>query len=105
MDENQRVLVIGATQGTGHMVVNLLLRDGHQVRALARNEAKAKEKLSSPVEIVVGDITKLNTLPNAMRDVDHIIFTATSDYFKITFPLNQSAGYGETRCHHLSWIV
>ena len=47
MDENQRVLVIGATQGTGYLIVNLLLRDGYQVRALARNEAKAKEKLSS----------------------------------------------------------
>lgn len=76
MDGNQRVLVIGATQGTGHLIVNLLLRDGYQVRALARNKAKAKEKLSSPVEIVVGDITKLNTLPSAMKDVDHIIFTA-----------------------------
>jgi NAD(P)-dependent dehydrogenase (short-subunit alcohol dehydrogenase family) len=49
MDENQRVLVIGATQGTGYLIVNLLLRDGYQVRALARNETKAKEKLSSPV--------------------------------------------------------
>ena len=76
MDMNQRVLVIGATQGTGYQIVNLLLRDGYQVRALARNEAKAKAKLSSAVEIVVGDITKLNTLPSAMKDADHIIFTA-----------------------------
>src|SRR5713226_7772918 len=76
MNVNQRVLVIGATQGTGHLVVNLLLRDGYQVRALARNEAKAKERLSSPVQIVVGDITKLITLASAMKDVDHIIFTA-----------------------------
>ena len=73
---NERVLVIGATQGTGYLIVNLLLRDGYQVRALARNEAKAKEKLSSAMEIIVGDITKLNTLPSAMKDVDHIIFTA-----------------------------
>ena len=76
MGENQRVLVIGATRGTGYLIVNLLLQDGYQVRALARNEAKAKEKLSSPVEIVVGDITKPNTLQRAMRDVDDIIFTA-----------------------------
>ena len=69
-------MVIGATQGTGYQIVNLLLRDGYQVRALARNEAKAKAKLSSAVEIVRGDITKLNTLPSAMKDVDHIIFTA-----------------------------
>ncbi len=76
MDENQRVLVIGATQGTGYLIVNLLLRHGYQVRALARNEAKAKEKLSSAVEIVVGDITKPNTLQAAMKDLDGIIFTA-----------------------------
>jgi len=76
MGENQRVLVIGVTQGTGHVIVSLLIQDGYQVRALARNEAKARERLSSPVEIVVGDITKLNTLPSAMKDVDHIIFTA-----------------------------
>src|SRR6266446_3286843 len=76
MDMNERVLVIGATQGTGSLIVNLLLRDRYQARALARNEAKAKEKLSSAVEIAVGDITKLNTLPSAMKDVDHIIFTA-----------------------------
>jgi len=74
IEVNQRVLVIGATQGTGYVIVNLLLRDGYRVRALARNEAK--EKLSSPVEVVVGDITKLNTLPTAMKDVDHIMFTA-----------------------------
>ncbi len=73
---NARVLVIGATQGTGNQITNLLLRDGYQVRTLARNEAKAKGKLSSAVEIVPGDVTKLNTLPSAMKDVNHIIFTA-----------------------------
>ena len=76
MDVNTRVLVIGATQGTGNQIANLLLRDGYQVRALARNEAKAKAKLNSAVEIVLGDITKLNTLPGAMKDADCIIFTA-----------------------------
>jgi len=74
MDVDTRVLVIGATQGTGNQIANLLLRIGYQVRALARNEAKAK--LNSAVEIVRGDITKLNTLPGAMKDTDSIIFTA-----------------------------
>jgi uncharacterized protein YbjT (DUF2867 family) len=69
-------LVIGATQGTGNQIANLLLRDGYQVRALARNEAKAKTKLDSAVEIVPGDVTKLKTLPSAMKDVHCIIFTA-----------------------------
>jgi uncharacterized protein YbjT (DUF2867 family) len=68
-------LVIGATHGTGNQIINLLLRDGYQVRALARNEAKAKTKLNSAVEIVPGDVTKLKTLPSAMKDVGYIIFT------------------------------
>jgi uncharacterized protein YbjT (DUF2867 family) len=28
------------------------------------------------VEVVVGDITKADTLPDAIKDVDHVIFTA-----------------------------
>jgi len=69
-------LVIGATQGTGNQIAKLLLRDGYRVRALARNEANAKAKLNSAVEIMPGDITKPNTLPGAMKDADCIIFTA-----------------------------
>jgi len=68
--------VIGATQGTGNQIAKLLLRDGYRVRALARNEANAKAKLNSAVEIMPGDITKPNTLPGAMKDADCIIFTA-----------------------------
>ena len=68
--------MIGATQGTGNQIAKLLLRDGYRVRALARNEANAKAKLNSAVEIMPGDITKPNTLPGAMKDADCIIFTA-----------------------------
>src|SRR5713226_3839034 len=75
-DPSPRVLVIGATQGTGYQISTLLLHEGYRVRALARNEAKAKRTLSSPVEVVVGDVTKAGTLPDAVKDVDHIIFTA-----------------------------
>ncbi len=76
MDINPRVLVIGATQGTGYQIATRLLQEGYRVRALARNEAKAKRALSSAVEIVVGDVTKASTLPDATKDVDHVIFTA-----------------------------
>src|SRR5712692_681756 len=73
---NPRVLVIGATQGTGYQIATRLLQEGYRVRALARNEAKAKRALSSPVDVVVGDITRAGTLPDAIKDVDHVIFTA-----------------------------
>ena len=81
MPQSERVLVIGATQGTGSEIVWLLLHDGYRVRVLARDEAKAKEKFGNQkfggaVEIVAGDITKPSTLPAAMSGVDHIILTA-----------------------------
>ena len=74
--DSPRVLVIGATQGTGNQIASLLLREGYRVRALARSAAKAIRTLSSLVEVVVGDITKAGTLSDALKDVDHVIFTA-----------------------------
>jgi uncharacterized protein YbjT (DUF2867 family) len=72
----ERVLVIGATQGTGLHIVRRLLRDGYAVRVLAREPARAKVVLSSEVEIVRGDVTQANTLAAAMPGVDHVVLTA-----------------------------
>jgi uncharacterized protein YbjT (DUF2867 family) len=76
MPAGERVLVIGATQGTGSHVVQRLLRDGYAVRVLARNEARAKARFGDTVEIVAGDITRPETLPPAVRGVDHLVLTA-----------------------------
>ncbi len=73
---NERILVVGGTRGTGFHIVNLLLHGGYRVRAVARNQEQAKRKLSAAVEVVGGDITKPDTLPAVVNDVDHIIFTA-----------------------------
>jgi uncharacterized protein YbjT (DUF2867 family) len=72
----ERVLVIGGTRGTGYLIVNRLQQEGYQVRVLARNEVQAREKLGPAVEIVEGDITKPETLPGALKGMDHMIFTA-----------------------------
>lgn len=71
-----KVLVIGATQGTGFKVVQQLLRENYEVRIFARNEQKAREKFSEKVEITIGDLQKPTTMPEAVKDIDHIIFTA-----------------------------
>ena len=73
---NDRVLVIGGTRGTGFFIANRLLQHGYRVRAVARNEAQAKRKLGAGVEVVAADITKPETLRAAVKDVDHIVFTA-----------------------------
>jgi uncharacterized protein YbjT (DUF2867 family) len=71
-----RVLVIGATRGTGAEIVSRLLRDGFTVRALARDEHRARAKFGDRVEIIPGDVTRRETLVPAVRGAQHVIFTA-----------------------------
>lgn len=73
---NARVLVIGGTRGTGLLIARLLNRRGYRVRVLARDPAGASTRLGTAIELIAGDLTKPETLPAALRDVDHIVFTA-----------------------------
>ena len=70
------VLVIGATQGTGRHVVRALLREGHAVRVLARDPAKATAAFGDTVEVVQGDLTRAETLAPALRGAGGVILTA-----------------------------
>lgn len=76
MHQSQQVLVVGGTRGTGLLIVDLLLRDGYRVRALARNPGQATQRLASAVEVIPGDVTAPETLPVAVKGVTHLIFTA-----------------------------
>lgn len=73
---NERIFVIGGTRGTGLQITNLLLREGYRVRALVRDEARAKQQLSPAVELALGDITQPRTLAGTFEAVNHVIFTA-----------------------------
>lgn len=72
------VLVIGATGSIGRYVVEEALRQGYKVRALVRNAARAG-RLPPEVEIVVGDVTRPETLGPAVKDVDAIVLTVNAD--------------------------
>lgn len=76
MAKPDRVLVIGATRGTGRLAAGLLLEKGYRVRALARDAARAKQALSGSVEIVQGDVTLAASLAPAMEGIDHLVYTA-----------------------------
>jgi uncharacterized protein YbjT (DUF2867 family) len=71
------VLVVGATGSIGRLVVEEAARQGHAVRALVRDSRKAH--LVPDVEMVVGDLTRSDTLPPAVDGVDAIVFTHGSD--------------------------
>jgi uncharacterized protein YbjT (DUF2867 family) len=77
---NQRmtVLVVGATGSIGRLVVEEAVRMGHAVRALARDPRKAR-KLLPDAEVVVGDLTRPDTLTAAVDGVGAIVFTHGSD--------------------------
>jgi dihydroflavonol-4-reductase len=52
-----RALVTGATGKVGHATVRALLAAGHQVRALVRDPAPAREVVPAGAELVRGDVT------------------------------------------------
>ena len=70
---SERVLVAGATGGTGREVVSELQAQGYQVRAFVRDEAKAREVLGDDVEYAVGDVRDRASIDAALEDVDVII--------------------------------
>jgi uncharacterized protein YbjT (DUF2867 family) len=76
---NLTVLVVGATGSIGRLVVAEALEQGHVVRALARNEARARRHLPAAAQIVIGDVTQPATLANAVADVDAIVLTLGSE--------------------------
>ncbi|XP_021907610.1 uncharacterized protein LOC110821941 [Carica papaya] len=68
------VLVAGATGGVGRRVVDILRNKGFPVRVLVRNEEKARRMLGPDVDLIVGDVTKDNTLvPEYFKGVRKVI--------------------------------
>lgn len=68
-EQKVRILVTGATGTVGSEVVKQLVEAGQQVRALARDLAKASE-FDKAVEVVKGDLAKPETLGAAFVGVD-----------------------------------
>jgi uncharacterized protein YbjT (DUF2867 family) len=59
-------LVVGATGSIGHLVVEEAIRYGYATRALMRDPAKARI-LPPEADLIVGDVTRPETLSRAMR--------------------------------------
>ena len=72
------VLVVGATGSIGRLVVQKALAHGHAVRALVRSEAKGRHH-PADARVVIGEVTRPDTLAAAVDGVDGIVFTIGSD--------------------------
>jgi uncharacterized protein YbjT (DUF2867 family) len=67
-----KVLVIGATGGTGRLAVQRLLERGDSVRALARKPAEITER-HERLEVVQGDARDAGSLERAAQGVDAVL--------------------------------
>jgi uncharacterized protein YbjT (DUF2867 family) len=67
------VLVAGATGGTGQEVVDLAIARGLRVRALVRDETKARTLFDDRVQYVTGDVREPRSLRRAVKGVDQVI--------------------------------
>jgi uncharacterized protein YbjT (DUF2867 family) len=72
------VLVVGATGSIGRLVVEESIRQGYATRALVRDPKKARN-LPPEADVLVGDVTRPETLSRAVDGVDAVVFTLGSD--------------------------
>jgi len=70
------VLVTGATGLIGNAIARRLVARGDTVRALVRDPEKAARLLPSEVRLVRGDVTAPDSLPAAVKGVDHVFHAA-----------------------------
>lgn len=75
MKTKKTILVIGATGKTGQPVVEQLLREGLEVRAVIRREDSRSEKLrDAGAQTVRGDVHDIQSVRELVKGIDHIYF-------------------------------
>lgn len=71
-----KIFVTGATGFIGQHLVRRLVQDGHELRCLVRNPARAKDLQSSTVQLVVGGVNDPQSYHNAMQGCDWLFHLA-----------------------------
>lgn len=74
MEQTHKVLVVGATGGTGRATIDALLERGHHVTAFSRHAASL-EIDSDRVRLLNGDATDPNDVDRAVAGHDAVIIT------------------------------
>jgi len=73
---NKKVLVTGATGFTGGYLAEELANRGYTVRALSLPEQDISKLNKLGIEVVTGDLTKKETLAEAVKDIDVVYHIA-----------------------------
>ncbi|MDG1462423.1 MAG: SDR family oxidoreductase [Gammaproteobacteria bacterium] len=72
-ESNGLVLVAGATGGTGREIVKHLLSNNFNVRAMVRNESRARDLFGDDITYVVADVRQPDEIIEAMKDVHYVV--------------------------------
>jgi uncharacterized protein YbjT (DUF2867 family) len=91
-DRPLTILAVGATGSIGRHVVAVALEQGHAVRALVRDPARAR--LPAGVEIAAGALTRPETLVAAVAGIDALVFTQGASGGKA---VTEAVDYGGVR--------
>ena len=75
----QTLLTVGATGSIGQHVIEEALRQGYAVRALVRSPGSHR-KWPPDVEVVVGELTRKDSLVQAVTGIDAVVFTHGAPY-------------------------
>ncbi len=70
-------LITGATGFLGPHLIKRLIADGHTCRCLIRSGSEHKLSLQKGIEVVIGDITKPDTLTGIGDKMDYLLHMAT----------------------------
>ena len=71
-----KILITGATGKVGSRLSKRLAQRGDHVRALVRDEARAKDLRDDRIELALGDLLDVNSLAAAVRGVDAVVHCA-----------------------------
>ncbi|KZC11233.1 PREDICTED: flavin reductase (NADPH) [Dufourea novaeangliae] len=68
-----RIVIFGATGNTGLCALTSAVQRGLDVRVFVRDETKVPSNLKNKVETVVGNVTNLEQVSNAVCDTDAVV--------------------------------
>lgn len=73
-----KILIIGATGTLGRQIARQAIDKGYKVHCLVRNLNRASFLKEWGAEIIKGDLCKIHTLSEALKDIDIVIDAATA---------------------------
>ncbi len=71
-----QVSLTGSTGLIGNAIARALIARGHEVRALVRDEARARALVPSDIQLIPGDITDPGSLPAAFKGAEVVFHAA-----------------------------